>query len=92
MFLIPPQCIKNSPIREDANQPILHSDVMEERLLGVDDEGVRDPQQLHQPPVQAQALVSLKHQTLVRPALTKEDGGGVVLQVWCSKVTAKLRD
>lgn len=53
---------------------------MQERLFGVNDEGVRDPEQLHQPPVQAQALVPLKDETLIGPALTEEYGGGVVLQ------------
>lgn len=53
---------------------------MQERLFGVDDERVGDPEQLHQPPVQAQALVALEDETLVGPALTEEDGGGVVLQ------------
>lgn len=53
---------------------------MQERLFRVDDERVRDPEQLHQPPVQAQALVPLKDETLVGPALAEEYGGGVVLQ------------
>lgn len=53
---------------------------MQEGLFGVDDEGVRDPEQLHQPPVQAQALVPLEDEALVGPALPEEYGGGVVLQ------------
>lgn len=47
MFVFPPQCIEDGPVGKDADQPVLHSDVMEERLLGVDDKGVRDPEQLH---------------------------------------------
>lgn len=54
---------------------------MQEGLLGVNDEGVRDPEQLHQSPIQAQALVSFKHEPLVGPALAEEYGGRVVLQV-----------
>lgn len=77
----PPQCIKDGSVWKDADEPVLHSDVMQKRLLGVNDECVRDPEQLHQPPVQAQALVSLKYKTLIGPALTEEYGGGVVLQV-----------
>lgn len=57
----PPQCVKDGSVWKDADQPVLHSDVMEERLLGVNDERVRDPEQLHQPPIQAQALISLKN-------------------------------
>lgn len=81
-LIVPPQRVQHRPVGEDADQPVLHSDVMEERLLGVDDERVRDPEQLHQPAVQAQALVSLEHQALVCPALPQEYCGGVVLQVW----------
>lgn len=76
----PPQRVKDGPVWKDADQPVLHGDVMQERLFGVDDERVGDPEQLHQPPVQAQALVPLKDQTLIGPALTEEYGGGVVLQ------------
>lgn len=47
LFVIQPQRVKDSPIGEDADQPVLHGDVMQEGLLGVDDEGVGDPQQLH---------------------------------------------
>lgn len=54
---------------------------MEEGLLGVNDKGVRNPEQLDQPPVQAQALVSFEDEALVRPALTEEYGGRVVLRV-----------
>lgn len=92
MFVFLPQCIEDGPVGEDADQSVLHSDVMEERLLGVDNKGVRDPEKLHKSPVQAQALVSLKHQPLVRPPLTKEYGGGVVLQVRGSKVKTELID
>ena len=92
MFVIPPQSIKDSPVGEDAYQPVLHGDVMEEGLLGVHDEGVGDPEELHQPPVQAQALVAFKHQALVGPALAEKDGGGIVLQDKCSKVTPELLD
>lgn len=90
LFVIPPQRVKDGPVGEDADQPVLHRDVMEEGLLGVHDKGVGDPEQLHQPPVEAQALVALKHQALIRPALTEEYGGGVVLQDWGSKVTIEL--
>lgn len=47
LFVIPPQGVEDGPVGEDADQPILHGDVMEEGLLGVDDEGVGDPEQLH---------------------------------------------
>ena len=47
LFVIQPQCVEDGPVGEDADQPVLHGDVMQERLLGVDDEGVGDPQQLH---------------------------------------------
>lgn len=77
---LPPQRVEDGPVGEDAYQPVLHGDVVEEGLLGVDDEGVGDPEQLHKPPVQAQALVALEHQALVRPALAEEYGGGVVLR------------
>lgn len=76
----PPQRIQDGPVWKDADQPVLHGDVMQEGLFGVDDERVGDPEQLHQPPVQAQALVPLKDETLVGPALAEEYGGGVVLQ------------
>lgn len=92
MLIIPPQRIQHSPVGEDADQPVLHGDVMEKGLLGVHDEGVRDPKELHEPPVEAQALVSLEHQTLVRPALAEEYGGCVVLQNWGPKVIAGLMD
>jgi len=67
---------------------------VEEGLLGVHDEGVRDPEQLHEPAVQAQALVALEHQALVRPALAEEYGGGVVLRGdrGYSEVTAEQMD
>lgn len=80
-LIAPPQRIKDGAVWKDADQPVLHRDVMQERLLGVNNERVRDPEQLHQPPVQAQALVSLENETLIGPALTEEYGGGVVLQV-----------
>lgn len=66
----PPQSIEDSPVGEDADESVLNGDVMEEGLLGVNDEGVWYPQKLHQAPIQTQALVALKHQALVRPALT----------------------
>lgn len=59
---------------------------MEKGLLGINNEGVWDPEQLHQSPIQAQALVSFEDKALVRPALTKEYGGCVVLQVRGAKV------
>ncbi len=92
LFVIPPQRVKDSSVGEDADEPVLHSDIVEERLFGVHNERVRDPEQLHEPPVEAQALVALKHQALVRPALTEEYGGGVVLQDLGSKVTTDLMD
>lgn len=92
MFVIPPQCVEDGPVGEDTDQPVLHGDVMEEGLLGVDDKGVGDPEQLHQPSVKAQALVALEHQTLVRPALTEEYGGGVVLQDLDSEVITQQMD
>lgn len=52
---------------------------MEEGLLGVHDEGVGDPEELHKTPIKTQALVAFKDQPLVRPPLAKEYGGGVVL-------------
>lgn len=79
LSVAPPQSVEDGPVGEDADQPVLHSDVVEEGLLGVHDEGVRDPEELHQAPVQAQALVALEHQALIRPALAEKDGGGVVL-------------
>lgn len=51
LFVIPPQCIKNSPIGEDADKSVLHGDIMEEWLLGVHDKGVGDPEELHKPSV-----------------------------------------
>lgn len=65
---------------------------MEEGLLGVNDKGVRNPEQLDQPPVQAQALVSFEDKALVRPALTEEYGGRVVLRVRGAKVRQERMD
>lgn len=79
LFVIPPQRVENGPVGEDADQSVLHSDVVEEGLLGVHDEGVGNPEELHKSPVKTQALVAFKHQALVRPALAEENGGGVVL-------------
>lgn len=77
---IPPQRIKHSSIGKDTDESVLDGDVVEEGLFGVNDEGVRDPEELHQPPVQAQAFVALKDQTLICPALSQEYGCSVVLQ------------
>lgn len=65
---------------------------MEKGLLGVNNKSVRNPEQLDQPPVQAQALVSFKNEALVRPALTEEYGGRVVLQVRGAKVRQEVMD
>ena len=83
-----PQGVQDSSVGEDADQSVLHRDVVEEGLLGVHDEGVGHPQQLDQTAVQTQALVALEHQALIRPALAQEDGGRVVLYrqskgFWC---------
>lgn len=52
---------------------------MQEGTLGVWDEGVGDPEQRHQAPVHADALVPWEDQPGVAPTLAEEDGGGVVL-------------
>lgn len=82
LFVTPPQRVKDSPVGEDADQPVLHGDVMEEGLLGVNNKRVWDPEELDQPPIKAQALVALKHQALISPSLAEEYGGRVVLQEW----------
>lgn len=56
---------------------------MQERALGVRDEGVRDPEQRHQAPVHAHTLISREHQPGITPPLTEEDSCGVVLKRWC---------
>lgn len=53
---------------------------MQEGALGVWDEGVRDPEQRHEPSVHTNALVSREHQPGVTPSLTEEDSCCVVLK------------
>lgn len=53
---------------------------MQEGALGVGDERVGDPEQRHQPPIHADALVAREDQPGVAPPLAEEDGGRVVLE------------
>lgn len=53
---------------------------MQEGALGVGDEGVGDPEQRHQAPVHADALIPREDQPGVTPPLAEEDGGSVVLK------------
>lgn len=82
-----PEGVENRSVGEDTDEAVLNGDVVQEGLLGVHNEGVRDPEELHQPAVQAQALVALEDQALIRPTLPQEDSGGVVLHVRLRKST-----
>jgi len=75
-----PEGVEHGAVAEDADEAVLHGDVMQEGALGVRDEGVGDPEQRHQAAVHAHALVPGEHEAGVAPALPQEDGGGVVLK------------
>lgn len=74
-----PESIQHSPIGEDSDQSVFHCDIMQERLLGIHNEGIRNPEQLHQTAIQTQAFIAFKYQPLICPALPQKDSGSVVL-------------
>lgn len=75
-----PESIQDCTIGEEADEPVSHSDFMEEGLLGLHDVSVWHPEELHQAGVQGDALVAFEHQPPVGPALSEVYGGGVVLR------------
>lgn len=75
-----PEGVQNGAVAEDAYQAVLHRHVVQEGALGVGDERVGDPEQRHQAPVHADALVPREDQPGVAPPLAEEDGGSVVLK------------
>lgn len=75
-----PESIKDGAVGEEADEPVSHRDFMEEGLLGLHNVRVRHPEELHEAGIQSDALVTFKHQPLVRPALSEVDGGCVVLR------------
>lgn len=74
-----PQGIQHSSVGEYPDQSVFDSDVMQEGFLGIHNECIRDPKELCQSPIQTQALIAIKTQAFICPALTKKDGGCVVL-------------
>lgn len=87
-----PEGIQNSAVAEDAYQAVLHSDIVQERALGVGDEGVGDPKQWHQAPVHADAVIPWENQPGVAPPLAQEDGGGVVLKCGREEKSSSQRE
>lgn len=81
-----PEGVQDRAIGEEADEPVSHSDFMEEGLLGLHNVSVRHPEELHEAGIQSEALVAFKHQPLVHPALSEVYGGCVVLgrggKVW----------
>lgn len=75
-----PESIQDGAVGEEADEPVSHCDFMEEGLLGLHNVRVRHPEELHEAGIQSDALVTFKHQPLVRPALSEVDGGCVVLR------------
>lgn len=74
------ESIEDRAIGEEADEPVSHSDFVEEGLLGLHDVGVRHPEELHEARVESEARVALEHQPPVRPALSEVYGGCVVLK------------
>lgn len=74
-----PESVEDGAIGEEANEPVPHSDLVEEGLLGFHNVGVRHPEELHEACIQSEALVAFKNQPLVCPALSEVYGGRVVL-------------
>lgn len=75
-----PQGIQHSSVGEYPDQSVFDSDVVQEGLLGIHNERIRDPKEFYQSPIQTQALIAIKTQAFICPALTKKDGGGVILE------------
>lgn len=75
-----PESIQDRAIGEEADEPVSHSDVMEEGLLGLHNVSVWYPEELHEASIQSEALVAFKYQPLVCPALSEVYGGCVVLR------------
>lgn len=75
-----PESIQDCAIGEEADEPVAHSDFMEEGLLGLHNVSVRHPEELHKARIQSEALVAFKYQPLVRPALSEVYGGCIVLR------------
>lgn len=75
-----PESIQDCAIGEEADEPVSHSDFMEEGLLGLHDVCIWHPEELHEACIQSKALVAFEHQPLVRPALSEVYGGCVVLR------------
>ena len=68
-------------VREDTQHDVVRGGVVDERALGVDEEHVRHPDLLHQPPVEGHALVGAagEGQTLVLPVVAQVQRHGEVL-------------
>lgn len=75
-----PESIQDCAIGEEADEPVSHSDFVEEGLLRFHNVSVWHPEELHETRIQGEALVALKNQPLVRPALSEVYGGRVVLR------------
>lgn len=57
-----PEGIEDSAIAEDSDESVIHSDIVQERPFGIRNEGIRDPKQGYQAPIQAQAFISREYQ------------------------------
>lgn len=75
-----PQGIQHSSVGKYPDQSVFDSDVMQEGFLGIHNECIRDPKEFHKSPIQTQALIAIKTQAFICPALTKKDGGCVILE------------
>lgn len=65
-----PESVEHSAIAEDADQAVLHSDIMEEGTLRIRDERIGDPQQRNQPSIQTQTFISREYQSGILPSLS----------------------
>lgn len=75
-----PAAVQDDSVGLQADQLVLDSNIMKPSGFGIHDEGVRQPQLVHEAAVQSQRLVGVVvGQAVIVPALPQEYGHGVFL-------------
>lgn len=83
-FQSTPQTVQDMTIREHSQHNVVSGGVMDKRPLGMNKEHIRDPDFLHQAPIEGHALVSgaREGKSLILPVVPQIQGHGEVLREW----------
>lgn len=80
VFILP-DAVENDPVRLQANEFVLHSDVMKPGRFSVDNKCVWKPKLVHEATVQAQSFIRvIVRQPVISPALMQKDSHCILLE------------